>query len=210
MHPIVEKPSNPSADLDKSMNAVENNNNVDTLHKRETNNMLENKLGSVNNTNKNTKEKIRNIFNNSASKFSKLSKNLRSPSKFIDILIDNAPYLTEPINLICMHIEKLVKLADAQKNELIEKNRLKPHAQYQLLVRFLRACAFKQAKLPRDAKEEDIILKTTEVEFEKYRKNYPNKNYPSTYAKNYFKNEIQSFLTGNELNIEGLFHVYGL
>ena len=209
---IENKPTNPSINLDTPIHEVENRNkiiNADLKHNKI--NMSENKIEQSNiDSLENTKKKLRNMFNHSASKFNKLSKQLRNPNRYIDILIDNAAYLIEPISLVCIQIEKLVKLVDAQKNELIEKTRLKPYAQYQLLVRFLRACAFKQAKLPRDAKEEELILKNNEVEFETYRKKYPNKNYPSTYAKNHFKNAIISFLAGGELNIEALFHVYGM
>ena len=41
-----------------------------------------------------------------------------------------------------------------------------PYAQYQLLVRFIRACAYKQANTPRNKEEKDTLLKTEEKEFD--------------------------------------------
>ena len=58
VHPVDDKPSNPSVNLDTSMHAVENHNKIqDAEPKLDIQNRLENKLELVNKENKTTKEK---------------------------------------------------------------------------------------------------------------------------------------------------------
>ena len=107
-------------------------------------------------------------------------------------------------------LEELILYADAHSNELNEKIRILPYAQYQLLARFIRACAYKQAKLQRNKQEEDILLKTEEKEFEIFRAKYRNPAYPGANVRTIFKLNIESFLNGTPLDINKLFDVYGM
>ena len=84
------------------------------------------------------------------------------------------------------------------------------YAQYQLLARFIRACAYKQAKIPRNKQEEDVLLKTEEEEFDLFRTKYRNPAYPGANARTIFKLNTESFLNGIPLDIDKLFEDYGM
>ena len=140
----------------------------------------------------------------------KISNQPKQPSRFIELLITHSPYLANNINNILVKLEELVLYADAHSNELNEKMKILPYAQYQLIARFIRACAYKQAKLPCNKQEEDVLLKTEEKEFEIFRAKYRNLAYPGANARTIFKNNIESFLNGIPLDIDKLFEVYGM
>ena len=208
------KPANPSEKLNESVVNNTNSNSIELNNEIITNSNCS-KLNTPNDLNQNVNYPLAahsliynfNILN---SEFKKVAKDSKETSRFIEILIAKNPNLDASINTILNRLEEIILYADAHKNELNERLKLMPYAQYQLLVRFIRACAYKQANTPRNKEEEDALLKTEEKEFDLYRKNFKNAAYPGANVRTIFKQHVELFLNGTPLNIDKLFNVYGM
>ena len=170
------KPANPSKKLSESVVNQTNNNEIE-LNNKNIINSNSSKLNTTNDLNQNAinplaAQTLIYKFNILNSEFKKVAKDSKETSRFIEILISKNPNLAALISTILNRLEEIILYADKNKNELNERLKLMPYAQYQLLVRFIRACAYKQANTPRNKEEEDTLLKTEEKEFDLYRKNF--------------------------------------
>ena len=138
------KPANPSEKLNESVVNNTNSNSIELNNEIITNSNCS-KLNTTNDLNQNVNNPLAahsliykfNILN---SEFKKVAKDSKETSRFIEILIAKNPNLDASINTILNRLEEIILYADAHKNELNERLKLMPYAQYQLLVRFIRAC----------------------------------------------------------------------
>ena len=208
------KPANPSEKLNKSVVNKTNSNSIELNNKIITNSNSS-KLKTTNDLNQNVinplaAQSLIYKFNILNSEFKKVAKDIKETSRFIEILIAKNSNLAASISSILNRLEEIILYADDHKNELNERLKLMPYAQYQLLVRFIRACAYKQANTPRNKEEVDALLKTEKKEFDLYRKKFNNAAYPGANVRTIFKQHVESFLNGIPLDIDKLFNVYGM
>ena len=190
-----EHESNPPANPSSTLNSIMCNNELNALPNiiQKSPNLLNVEIvnapkQSKKLINKESKTfRVLNAFDRSAFKLKKLSNELKKPSWYFKQLLTKAPHLSQNISSICEYMKELVKEAQAQKYQLNSQLSIKPFAQFQLLCRFIRICAFKIDNIPRDCKEENIILKTEEKEFDYYRHHFPNPSYPSSSAQRFMR-----------------------
>ena len=209
---ISNKPANPSIELNAFSSECKLKKFIIDTTTKEFNIQEQNNIIDLKNKSDEKLEvaQLAKKFNILTYELNKIANQPKQPSRFIELLIAHSPYLANNINSILVKLEELVLYADAHSNELNEKLRILPNAQYQLLARFIRACAYKQAKIPRNKQEEDVLLKTEEKEFDLFRTKYRNPAYPGANVRTIFKLSTESFLNSIPLDIDKLFEVYGM